>query len=161
MFATRADLLARCSALRLAQLAVPTDHAFPGDEQLLREAIVGADISDHPASEQEAVTLALEAIDKALADADALLISYGIPPEVQTAILARFSSTVAYYYLQGAERMTKDAQDAYDAVLKLLDRYAKGQLPGLVPDEDGMPGGMATVVSGPPRYARRYCEGEE
>lgn len=162
MFATRADLLARVNAMRLAQLAIPADHDFPRSEQALRVAIEGGDLGSTPPEEQAALALALDAIDKALADASALLVSYGIPEQVRTTLLARLCATVAHYYLQGAERMTKDVEDAYSAVLKLLDRYVKGQLPGLIPEESGETlNGLPVIVSGPPRYARRYCEDEE
>jgi phage gp36-like protein len=158
-FATRSDLLARSNAVRLAQLALPADYETPADPQALREAIDGGDLSAYPAEMRAAIALALDAIDKALADADAMLISYGVPPEVQTALLARLASTVALYYLQGAERMTEDMQRAYDGVIKLLDRYAKGQLPGLVPDTGDAAGnadpGPAIIVSAPSRYGRR------
>jgi phage gp36-like protein len=154
MFATRADLLARSNVRRLAQLAVPADYEFPVDEMLLRTAIEGGDVSGQPAQDQSSITLALAAIDHALDDADALLISYGVPAAAQTTLLARLSSTVALYYLQGAERMTQDVQDAYDAVLELLDKYRKGQLPGLVPadPDDENPGGEAWIESGRRRY---------
>ncbi|MDR0700956.1 MAG: DUF1320 domain-containing protein [Azoarcus sp.] len=154
MFATRANLLARSNARRLAQLAVPADYPFPVDELLLRTAVDGGDISGQPSEDQASIALALEAIDSALADADALLVSYGIPPEVQTTLLARLSSTVALYYLQGAERMTSDVQAAYDAVLELLDKYRKGALPGLVPadPDDASLGGEAFIESGRRRY---------
>jgi phage gp36-like protein len=161
-FATRADLLARSNARRLAQLAVPTDYVFPVDELLLRTAIEDGDIGGQPDDDKTAIALALEAIDKALADADALLVSYGIPPEVQTTLLARLASTVALYYLQGAERMTEDIQDAYDAVLALLGKYQRGELPGLVPeDPDAAAGGMVVIDSGPSRYAPRYFGADE
>ncbi|MCL2162349.1 MAG: DUF1320 domain-containing protein [Betaproteobacteria bacterium] len=153
MFATRADLLARSNAMRLAQLAVPADYDFPRADKALREVIGKGDVSGYPVEEQAALVLALEAIDRCLADADALLISYGIPPQAQTTLLARLSSTVALYYLQGAERMTEEVQDAYDAVLELLDKFQKGTLPGLVPPE---PSGLAEIQSGPSRYPPRF-----
>ena len=76
-----------------------------------------------------ALALALEAIDKALADADALILSYGIPATVQTTLLARLASTVALYYLQGAERMTDDVRKAYDGVIDTL-LMAREMFPG-------------------------------
>jgi len=151
MFATRADLLARSNARRVAQLAIPADFDYPHSERALREAIDGCDIASFPTEEQAALALALEAIDQCLADADALLLSYGIPPEVKTTLLARLSSTVALYYLQGAERMTEDVQKAYDAVLALLNKFQRGELPGLVPVEPDK-GGLAEIKSSPRRY---------
>lgn len=158
MFATRADLLARSNAMRLAQLAIPADYEFPGAEQALRKAIEGGSLDSYSADNRAALALALDAIDRCLADADALLVSYGIPPEQKTTLLARFTSTVALYYLQGAERMTEDVQAAYDAVLALLDKFQKGILPGLVPPE---PSGFADIQSGARRYPPRFPSGEE
>jgi phage gp36-like protein len=152
MFATRADLLARSNAMRLAQLAVPADHEFPCSGKALRELIEGADIATFPAEEQAALVSALDAIDKALSDADELLISYGIPPEIQTKILARLASTVALYYLQGSENMTETVEKAYREVLRLLDRYQAGELPGLIPLDPDQPGGAAIIESAPRRY---------
>jgi len=151
MFATRSDLLARSNARRIAKLAVPADFDFPQSERALRELIEGGDIASYPANEQAALKLALDAVDKCLADADALLLSYGIPPEVKNTLLARLSSTVALYYLQGGERMTEDVQDAYNAVIALLDKYQRGLLPGLVPVEPDK-GGIAEIQSSPRRY---------
>lgn len=130
-FATRPDLLARSNARRLAQLAVPADVGMPPDDAL-RVAIGGGSLANFTRAEQAALTLALDAIDKALADADALILSYGIPATVQTTLLARLASTVALYYLQGAERMTKDVLDAYDAAIKTLQSHARGNL-NLIP----------------------------
>lgn len=126
-FATRADLLARSNARRLAQLAVPADKAMPPDDAL-RTAIGGGDISVYTADEQAALALALDAIDKALVDADALLLSYGIPAAVQTTLLARLASTVALYYLQGAERMTDDVSKAYEGVIDTLKSHSRGAI---------------------------------
>jgi len=153
MFATRADLLARSNAMRLAQLAVPADHDFPSADKALRKVIDGGNMCGLTVEEQAAIVLALDAIDRCLADADALLVSYGIPPQAQSTLLSRFSSTIALYYLQGAERMTEDVQDAYESVLALLDKYHKGTLPGLVPPE---PSGLADIQSGPSRYPPRF-----
>jgi phage gp36-like protein len=154
-FATRLDLLARANAQRLAQLAVPADFDFPQSDRALRRAIEGEDLSNLSDDEQAAIALALDAIDKSLADADELLISYGVPPEVTSRLLARLSSTVALYYLQGTERMTETLEKAYAAVLSLLDKYRKGELPGLIPedaDAPPMPDGMAEITSAPRRY---------
>ncbi|WP_197347423.1 phage protein Gp36 family protein, partial [Ralstonia pseudosolanacearum] len=89
-------------------------------EDALRTAIEGGDLGDLTPREQEAVALALDAIDRALADADALLLSYSIPERVRTTLLARLASTVALYYLQGAEAMTDDVRRAYEGVLDTL-----------------------------------------
>lgn len=119
-FASRSDLLARSNARRLAQLAVPADVDMVPDEAL-RAAVAGSDLGAFSEAEQAALVLALEAIDKALADADALILSYGVPDTVQTTLLARLASTVALYYLQGAERMTDDVRKAYDGVIDNLE----------------------------------------
>lgn len=154
MFASRPDLLARSNASRLAQLAVPADRDMP-DEAALRIAIAGGDLTGYSADEQASLTLALDAIDKALADADALILSYGIPATVQTTLLARLASTVALYYLQGAERMSEDVTKAYDAVIKMLEQHAKGLLT-LIPPVITVPpepvGAGAEITSNPARY---------
>jgi phage gp36-like protein len=154
-FATRSDLLARANARRLAQLAVPADHPMPVSETALRSVIGGASLGSFPEDERASLVLALAAIDAALSDAGALLLSYGISPEVRTTLLARLASTVALYYLQGAERMTGEIKDAYEAVLKLLDLYRKGVV-DLVPDIPGEAGGglggLAEIGSAPERY---------
>lgn len=157
MFATRADLLARVNARRLAQLAVPADYPMPVSETALRAVIEGAGLLDDPPEEAAALSLALDAIDRALADADALILSYGVPPEIQTTLLARLASTVALYYLQGAERMTEDVEKAYKAVIDLLKAFAKGEVDFATPDPDAPPGmsGLASIDAAPPRYGRR------
>lgn len=152
-FATRADLLARSNARRLAQLAVPADMAMPPDEAL-RVAIAGGDLSAYTPAEQVALAAALAAIDDALSDADALILSYGIPDTVQTTLLARLASTIALYYLQGAERMTKEVQQAYDAAVAMLNKHASGQL-NLIPaaPTDPVPSSDLVIIeSRPGRY---------
>lgn len=154
-FASRSDLLARSNARRLAQLAVPADVGMVPDDAL-RAAIAGGDLSAFTQEEQAALTLALEAIDKALADADALLLSYGIPATVQTTLLARLASTVALYYLQGAERLTKDDVVAYEGTIATLKAHARGEL-NLVPaaPADPVPSDDAAIMeSQPPRFGR-------
>jgi phage gp36-like protein len=148
-FATRADLLARSNAMRLAQLAVPADMLIPPDEAL-RVAIAGGSLAGYTPAEQTALTAALAAIDLCLADADALLISYGIPDTVQNTLLARLAATVALYYLQGAERMTEDVQKAYQGVLDLLKAYRKGDV-DLIPSAPS-PDDAVEMVSSPRRY---------
>lgn len=152
-FASRSDLLARSNARRLAQLAVPADMDMVPDDAL-RAAVAGSDISAFTPAQQEALALALEAIDKALADADALLLSYGIPATAQTTLLARLASTVALYYLQGAERMTDDVRKAYDSVIDTLKAHSRGDL-GLVPaapTDPVLPGDLAMIESPPRRF---------
>lgn len=157
IFATRADLLARSNARRLAQLAVPTDMGMV-PEAALRDAITEQDLSGYTETDRVALALALEAIDKALSDADALILSYGIPETVQTTLLARLTSTIALYYLQGAERMTDDVRQAYEAVIATLKAHARGELSLLPPDPDAPPvldaDGVA-IYSGRPRYGRQ------
>lgn len=135
-FASRADLLARSNARRLAQLSVPADVDMPPDEAL-RVAVAGGDLAGYTQAQQDALALALDAIDKALADADALLLSHGIPatPDTTAAALsqlARMSSTVALYYLQGAERMSDTVQHGYDDVTAKLKDHSRGLI-NLVP----------------------------
>jgi phage gp36-like protein len=136
-FATRADLLARSNARRLLQLAVPTDAVVPPDEAL-RVAIDGDDVTVYSNDEQTALTLALDAIDKALADANELIVSYGIPDAAQSTLIARLCSTIALYYLQGAERMTDDVSKAYEGAIGTLKAHARGDL-NLLPLDPALP----------------------
>ncbi|MBD9362911.1 phage protein Gp36 family protein [Methylomonas fluvii] len=142
-FATRADLLARTNARRLFQLAVPADVAMPPDASL-RLAIDGGDLSGYTPGEQAALGLALDAIDTALADADQVLISAGVPDGTQTSLLARMASTIALFYLQGAERMTAEVQKAYDGVMDMIKMFKRGEL-DLVPSPP--PGPLDPVIS--------------
>lgn len=130
-FATRADLLARSNARRIAQLSVPADMDMVPDNAL-RVAIAGGDLSGFTDAERAAIALALDAIDKSLSDADDLMLSYGVPATAQNNLLARLASTVALYYLQGAEKMTKEIADAYDSTVAILKSHARGEL-DLVP----------------------------
>lgn len=159
-FAARSDLLARSNARRLAQLAVPADMDMVADDAL-RAAIAGDDLGAFSQPERDALTLALDAIDKALADADALILSYGIPETVQTTLLARLASTVALYYLQGAERMTDDVRKAYESVIDTLKAHSRGDL-DLIPAESGEPvlvEDMAIIDSGRRRYRSACADG--
>ena len=161
-FASRSDLLARSNARRLAQLSVPADMDMVPDEAL-RAAIAGGDLSIFSSSEQNALALALEAIDKALADADALILSYGIPGTVQTTLLARLASSVALYYLQGAEGMTDDVRKAYDGVIDTLKAHSRGDL-NLVPAQRSAPDlsdDLIVIQSQPARYGRPDCSIED
>lgn len=142
-FATRADLLARSNARRLFQLAVPADVAMP-PEAILRIAIAGGDLTGYSADEQGAIALALDAIDNALGDADQVLIGAGVPDGTQTSLLARMASTIALFYLQGAERMTAEVQKAYDGVMDMIKMFKRGEL-DLVPVPP--PGPLDPVVS--------------
>ena len=108
-FASRTDLVARANIRRIAQLAAPADmDMVPVD--MLRIAIDGGDLSGYPSEDQDAITIALDTIDKCLSDADALLMTYDIPETAQSTLLARLASTVALYYLQQGEQMTDAVQ---------------------------------------------------
>lgn len=153
-FASRSDLLARSNARRLAQLAVPADVDMVPDDAL-RAAIAGSGLGAFSPAEQAALVLALEAIDDALSDADALILSYGIPATVQTTLLARLASTVALYYLQGAERMTDDVRKAYEGVRETLKAHSRGDL-DLIPAApvDPAPSGDLVFIESQPRRYR-------
>lgn len=155
MFASRSDLLARSNAERIAQLAVPADKEMPAIT--LRAAINGEDLSGYPEVDQETITLALDTIDKCLSDADALLISYGIPADVQSSLLARLSSTVAVYYLYQGERVPDAVQQAYDDVIDQLTKFSKGLVDLLPPDSGSNdPDGVGAIIeSAPPRFGFR------
>jgi phage gp36-like protein len=160
-FASRSDLLARSNARRLAQLAVPADVDMVPDDAL-RVAVAGGDLGAFDQAVQDALTLALEAIDKALGDADALLMSHGIPATVQTTLLARLASTVALYYLQGAERMTDDVRKAYEGVIDTLKAHSRGDI-DLVPAAPTDPApsdDLVIITSRPGRYGAADPDGE-
>lgn len=155
MFATRADLLRNSNARRLAQLAIPADRGMV-DDAALRIAIQGGALTAYSADEQVSIALALTAIDNVLADADALMLSYGIPATVQTTLLARLASTIAMYYLQGSERANDIVQKAYDGVIKMLDAHAKGTIsliPAVVTAPPEPVGMGAEIVSSTTRYS--------
>jgi phage gp36-like protein len=156
-FASRSDLLARSNARRLAQLAVPADMDMVPDAAL-RAAIAGDSLVDFSQAEQDALALALDAIDKALSDADALILSYAIPASVQTTLLSRLASTIALYYLQGAERMTDDVQKAFDAVIATLKAHSRGELDLIPQAADALPPSDDLVVinSRPKRYGTSW-----
>lgn len=152
-FAARTDLLARSNARRLFQLAVPADMRMPADDAALRQAIDGGDLSGYDPETQAALAAALGAIDDALADADELIMSHGIPATVQTKLLTRIGVTIAFWFLQGAERMTKEVQDAYNAAVAMLRAHARGEiaLVPVVPDEAAVDD-VAYIESSPSRY---------
>ena len=160
-FATRTDLLARSNARRLAQLAVPADVEMP-PEAALRTAIAGGDLSAYTVAEQSALTLALDAIDGVLADATELIVSYGLPATAQSPLIARLCSTIALYYLQGAERMTDDVNKAYEASIGTLKAHAKGEINLLPVAETVAPlvDDQVQMVSEKRRYGRVNAEGD-
>lgn len=137
-FATRADLLARSSARRLGQLAVPTDVVMPLDEQALRVAITGGSLSGYAPDEQAALTLALAVIDQALEDAAALIVGYGVPATARSRLLARLNTTIAMFYLQGAEHDKDDVSKAYDGAIATLKSHARGEI-NLLPVSESVP----------------------
>jgi phage gp36-like protein len=155
-FATRADLLARTNARQLAQWAVPADMPMPPEEGL-RVAIAGGDLGGYTDDDRTSLAAALDAIDTALADAESLLISYGIPATVQARLLTRLATTVALYNLQGAERMTKEVQSMYDGAVKTLTAHARGDI-NLIPADPAAPApidDVAIIESAPSRYGRQ------
>ena len=161
-FATRADLLARSNAMRLAQLAVPADMEMVPDDAL-RIAIAGGDLSAFSAAVRAALTEALATIDKALADADALILSYGIPSTVRTTLLARLASVIALYYLQGAERLDKQDAVAYEGAINTLKSHARGDV-NLIPAAPSAPvpsSDMAIITSNRGRYGRHSWPDDE
>lgn len=155
-FATRSDLLARSNARRLGQLAVPADVSMPPDAAL-RVAVAGGDLSGYSAEDQAALGLALDALDGALADADELILSHGIPATVQTTLLSRLASTIALYYLQGAERMTDDVRRAYEAAVDTLKSHARGDvnLIPAAPTDTALAEDLLVIESAPSRYQPR------
>lgn len=163
-FATRADLLARTNARRLAQLAMPTDVEMV-DEAALRAAIAnngGAALAGYSPEQQAAIGLMLGVIDKALGDADSTIVSYGVPATAQSTLLARLACTLAYYYLQGMERMTEDVRNAYTDAMEQLKAHARGLI-NLLPPVPAAPGdpepvtAQAVIEAQPRRYAARVA----
>lgn len=155
-FATRSDLLARTNARRLAHLAVPADMPMP-PESALRVAIAGGDLTAYSADEQTALAAALGAIDDALADADELIISYGVPATASTKLLTRIASTIAMYYLAGTENASEEARKSYEAVIATLKAQARGEL-NLVPADPADPvvvDDLVTIESTPSRYGNQ------
>lgn len=159
-FATRTDLLARSNARRLMQLAVPADVRMPPDDAL-RVAIANGSLSALTAEEQASIALALSAIDGALADAAELLVSYRIPATASSPLIARLCSTVALYYLQGAERMTDDVLKAYDAAVATLKSHARGDLNLLPvsPAQAALPEDQVILASETRRYGNAVPQG--
>jgi phage gp36-like protein len=152
MFASLADLLARSNARRLFQLAVPADRRMPTDDAM-RAAMGGGDLTIYGIEVAETLGLALAAMRGALADAQALMVGYGVPLTASGPLVARLCSTVALYYLQGAERMTDDVRRAYESAMGTLKDYARGEVelmppaPGAAPVDDEI-----LIESGPGRY---------
>ncbi len=152
MFASLADLLARSNSRRLFQLAVPADRAMPGDAAL-RDAMGGAVLTDYGSEVAETLGLALSAMNGALADAQALMVGYGVPVTASGPLVSRLCSTIALYYLQGSERMTEDVRRAFESAQGTLKAYARGEVelmppsPGVAPAEDEI-----LIESGPGRY---------
>jgi phage gp36-like protein len=160
-FATRADLLARTNARRLAQLAMPTDVEMV-DDAALRVAIGGGSLSGYSAEQQAAIELMLGAIDDALKDADSAIVSYGVPATASDTMLTRLACTLAYYYLQGMERLTEDTRLAYADAMDQLRRHAQGLI-NLVPTaapnpgEPALAGDFVVIESKPRRYAAQVA----
>lgn len=155
-FASRQDIIARSNIRRIAQLAAPADmDMLPVD--MLRVAIDGGDLTVYDEADQSAIALALDTIDKCLSDADALLMTYDIPETARSTLLARLASTVALYYLQQGEQMTDAVQAAYDGVIDLLDKHAKGQIDLTPIPDDGMDDrdGLVVLHSRRSRYGYR------
>ena len=158
-FATRADLLARTNARRLFNLAVPADLP-PVAEACLRQAISDGDLSvfNENIDDKLSAECALDAIDKALADADALIISYGIATNAQNSLLARIASTIAFYYLHSAESIPEDVRKSYEGVVDSLKNHAAGRL-DLTPEAnntgESVNNDAIIIESSPPRYGHR------
>lgn len=153
-YATRADLLARTNARRLAQLVVPADVAMV-ELDVMRAAFSGGDIGTLDEATQAAVDLALQAADNALADASTLMQSYGVSATATNTMLTRMACTLAMYYLQGGEGLAKDDAMAYDGVMRLLGQYRRGEI-DLTPGEPADPaepeGDLVNITSAPGRY---------
>nr|VFK20393.1 MAG: Mu-like prophage protein gp36 [Candidatus Kentron sp. LPFa] len=124
-FATRADLLQRANARFLVNLAVPADLE-PAPEGALRVAIADGDLSGYTDTEREALTLALAAIDSALSEASEVIVSFGIPSETRTPLLARYASTIAFYHLEGAEGHNEESSADYKEAMAALRDHARG-----------------------------------
>lgn len=161
-FATRADLLARSSANRVAQLACPTDMAMP-PVPAVRAVLEGATVATYPLEQRRPLEEAVTAVDQALADAEALILSYGIPDTVQTTLLARLASTVAMYYLAGSKATTEETK-TYEGVLVTLQAHAKGTLnliPAAPTDPVPVTDDLAYIESGPRRYGAVMPAGDD
>lgn len=154
MYASRSDLLRNSNARRLMQLAVPTDRKVPLDDALLRIAIEGGDLSAVSSEDQETLALSLDAIDTALIDANALIVSYKVPEDATASILKRLACNIALYFLQGTERQVETVTKNYEAAVRLLEMHSKGVM-SLVPDTSVPPepvGLGAEIGSNPSRF---------
>jgi len=161
MFATRSDLLARSNARRLAQLAVPADVGMVRHDAL-RIAIAGGDLSAFSAADQSALALALDAIDGALVDGSELIASYGIPTTAQSPLISRLCTTIALYYLQGAEKMTDTESKAYEGAIGTLKSHARGELnllPAMTPATPLLED-QVLFASAPRRYGSTVAPGD-
>ena len=152
-YTTRTDLLARASANRVAQLACPTDMPM-ARLSAVRAVLEGAPVESYPEADRPALTGALAAVDGAISAACSQIESYGVPADASTPLLTRLATTLAMYYLQGAERMTPELQKQYDAVVAMLRAHNKGEImlvPSSAPDPT-QTDGVAQIESGARRY---------
>ena len=152
-FATRADLLARCNARRLAQLAIPADNDMPPPEAM-RIAIDGGNLSGYSTEQQTALTLGVAVIDQALSDAGQLLLGYGLPDTAASSLITRLCCTVALYYLQGDERVTEDILKLYQEAVATLKSFRRGdiELVPTIPTDPIPSSDLVTFVSKNERY---------
>jgi phage gp36-like protein len=130
--------------------------------EAMRAAIEGDNLSGYDVTTQSGLALGISAIDKALQDADALIVSYGIPPNVSSSALTRIACTLAMYYLQGAERLQKEDAIAYDGAVKLLTQHARGEVTLAAPSSTSngsLPVGVDFAVVD--SSARRYRGGAD
>jgi len=164
-YATIANLLERTNVLRLVQLAVPTAGVMPAVD-VAQAALLGKDTSDADAQTQEVLDKTVAVVQTALEDAADLMRSYGLPePKAPVPpVLVRMNCQLAMHYLLEHAGMLSDADTAsYNAQLKLLDKYSRGEV-GLVPVDASVPpvpSDVAVIESGRPRYGRVADDADE
>lgn len=156
LFATRKDLLDRSDVDLLTLLVVPTDREMVWSPELLRLAIMqgleSAAAADYTDEERESTRLALEVLDKALADASELVGGYGFAPAQASPLLARLTSIIALYFLYGHHQIPEHMERQFAAQLKLLDKMAAGQIKAGVAVEPAVPEDAIQITSERRRY---------
>lgn len=130
MYLTRVDLLERVSTKELAELATRDHH--PVVDVSLLDAVMRGDPTDGYTAAEIAIAIdARTRIDRALADAAALIdgylkARYALPLITVPTVLKRVACDVTRYYLMD-QRATDEVRQRYEAQVKLLAAIERGQ----------------------------------
>lgn len=158
LFATRKDLLDRSDVDLLTQLIVPTDREMVFSPELLRlvvEGEAGLDgeaAQDYTEEERQSIALALQVMDKALADASELVGGYGFTAAQSSPLLARVTSIIALYFLHGHHHIPEHIERQFNVQLKLLEKMASGQIKAGLPTDPVTPEDAIQITSERRRY---------